>query len=91
MGCDEREGGSVTLTDDDVIEVSNLSRQFLFRSGDVGKPKSGAAASAARAMNPDMNVCALQSRVSDKTENVFDAAFWVSQSRVGLLSTHTIL
>ena len=29
--------GQVTITDDDVIEKSNLSRQFLFRDWDIGR------------------------------------------------------
>ena len=29
-------GGAVTVTDDDVIEKSNLSRQFLFRNTHIG-------------------------------------------------------
>ena len=29
--------GQVTVTDDDVIEKSNLSRQFLFRDWDIGR------------------------------------------------------
>ena len=29
--------GKVTVTDDDVIEKSNLSRQFLFRDWDIGR------------------------------------------------------
>ena len=31
------EGGLVTVTDDDVIEKSNLSRQFLFRDWNIGR------------------------------------------------------
>ena len=31
---------NVTVTDPDSIEKSNLNRQFLFRSGHIGKPKS---------------------------------------------------
>ena len=30
----------VTVTDDDVIEKSNLSRQFLFRDWNIGSAKS---------------------------------------------------
>jgi ubiquitin-activating enzyme E1 len=29
--------GKLTVTDDDVIEKSNLSRQFLFRDKDIGR------------------------------------------------------
>jgi ubiquitin-activating enzyme E1 len=69
-------GGSVLVTDDDVIEKSNLSRQFLFRDWDLGKPKSTAAARAACAINPALRVAALQNRVSPETEAVFDDSFW---------------
>lgn len=39
--------GMITLTDPDVIEVSNLNRQFLFREKHLRMPKSLTAASAA--------------------------------------------
>ena len=55
-------GGWVTVTDDDQIEKSNLSRQFLFRNKDVGQPKSGTAAAAAKAMNPSFNIKPMQER-----------------------------
>lgn len=31
--------GKLTLVDDDSIELSNLSRQFMFKEGDIGKKK----------------------------------------------------
>jgi ubiquitin-activating enzyme E1 len=81
VGCGEG-GGWVTVTDDDQIEKSNLSRQFLFRNSDVGNPKSSTAAAAALAMNPAFNVRPLQNRVSPQTEDVFNDAFWKSLSLV---------
>jgi ubiquitin-activating enzyme E1 len=36
IGCGS-ERGLVTVTDDDVIEKSNLSRQFLFRNWHIGR------------------------------------------------------
>jgi len=39
--------------------------------------KSSVAAAAACALNPALNVRALQNRVSPDTETVFDDAFWV--------------
>ncbi|KAK9849259.1 hypothetical protein WJX84_002174, partial [Apatococcus fuscideae] len=76
MGVGVGPNGSVTVTDDDTIEKSNLSRQFLFRNRDIGSAKSAVAAKAARAMNPSINLTALQNRVSPDTEDVFDDKFW---------------
>ncbi|XP_010257066.2 PREDICTED: ubiquitin-activating enzyme E1 1 [Nelumbo nucifera] len=68
--------GKLTITDDDVIEKSNLSRQFLFRDWNIGQAKSTVAASVAVSINPRLNVEALQNRASPETENVFDDTFW---------------
>jgi molybdopterin/thiamine biosynthesis adenylyltransferase len=43
--------GWLAITDMDTIERSNLNRQFLFRSSDVGKAKAVAAAEACRRLN----------------------------------------
>ena len=37
MGLGVGTSGQITVTDDDVIEKSNLSRQFLFRDWDIGR------------------------------------------------------
>ena len=68
--------GSVTVTDDDVIEKSNLSRQFLFRDWNIGHAKSTCATAAAKAINADLNAIPLRDRVSPDTEEVFNDAFW---------------
>ena len=51
----------LSVTDDDVIEKSNLSRQFLFRNHDVGQSKSLSAVRAACRMNPELLAVALLS------------------------------
>jgi ubiquitin-activating enzyme E1 len=75
-------GGRISVTDDDTIERSNLSRQFLFRNWHIGKHKAAVAAEAARHMNNDINIVTFQDRVSPLTENVFDDAFWLSLTGV---------
>ncbi|KAF3502546.1 hypothetical protein F2Q69_00045420 [Brassica cretica] len=68
--------GKLTVTDDDVIEKSNLSRQFLFRDWNIGQAKSTVAATAAAGINSRLKIDALQNRVGPETENVFDDSFW---------------
>lgn len=82
MGVAAGEGGLVTVTDNDRIEVSNLNRQFLFREHNVGQPKSVAAADAVVAMNPALRVKAMESLVCPDTEPTFNDQFWESQDFV---------
>jgi ubiquitin-activating enzyme E1 len=70
--------GSISVTDMDQIEKSNLNRQFLFRSKDVGKLKSECASHAVQAMNPDLkgHINMLKDRVGQDTEEIFNENFW---------------
>lgn len=76
MGVSCGNQGKLTITDDDVIEKSNLTRQFLFRDWNIGQAKSTVAASAAALINPHLNTEALQIRANPETENVFNDTFW---------------
>lgn len=82
MGVSCGNNGKLTVTDDDVIEKSNLSRQFLFRDWNIGQAKSTVAASAAASINPRLRAVALQNRVGPETENVFDDNYWENLSVV---------
>lgn len=82
MGVGVGPQGGVIVTDMDTIEKSNLSRQFLFRDTDIGKPKSIAAAAAVSRMNPAMKVTAHETRVGPDTEATFNDDFWESLSGV---------
>jgi ubiquitin-activating enzyme E1 len=70
--------GHLTVTDNDNIEVSNLSRQFLFRQKNVGGSKAETSCEIAKTMNPDLKVRPLTILVAPATENVFDEDFWSS-------------
>nr|XP_022332288.1 ubiquitin-like modifier-activating enzyme 1 isoform X2 [Crassostrea virginica]XP_022332289.1 ubiquitin-like modifier-activating enzyme 1 isoform X2 [Crassostrea virginica] len=76
MGLACGEGGHVYVTDMDIIEKSNLNRQFLFRPWDVQKPKSSTAASAARHMNPYIKITSQENRVGPDTENIYTDDFF---------------
>lgn len=76
MGVATGSAGKVWVTDMDRIEVSNLSRQFLFRQENVGKPKSVCGAEVVQKWNPALNIQSLEMFVGPKTENFFDDGFW---------------
>ena len=71
-------GGKILVTDMDRIEKSNLSRQLLFRSSDIGHAKSTRAALAAQQLNPLIHVEGIEKRVGADSEDVFDDKFWSS-------------
>jgi sulfur-carrier protein adenylyltransferase/sulfurtransferase len=48
--------GTIGLVEYDTVDVTNLQRQVLYGTADVGRPKIVAAAERLRAMNPHLNV-----------------------------------
>ncbi|XP_047420189.1 ubiquitin-like modifier-activating enzyme 7 isoform X2 [Sciurus carolinensis] len=68
--------GGVTVADMDHIERSNLSRQFLFRTQDVGRPKAEVAAAAAQKLNPDLRVTSLTQPLDPTTEHIYGENFF---------------
>jgi molybdopterin-synthase adenylyltransferase len=48
--------GRLTLIDPDVVDLSNLQRQVLFRSADVGVDKVRASASTLKALDPQIEI-----------------------------------
>jgi molybdopterin/thiamine biosynthesis adenylyltransferase/rhodanese-related sulfurtransferase len=56
--------GTLGLMDGDVVDVSNLQRQILHTTADVGKPKVESGTRTIKALNPDVNVVALPTRIT---------------------------
>jgi len=55
--------GTVGIVDFDVVELSNLQRQVLHHSADVGRPKVQSAYDNIKAYNPDVNVVLHETRL----------------------------
>ncbi len=55
--------GHLSLADSDALELSNLQRQILHRSADVGRAKAESARDTLHALNPDVQVEALHERL----------------------------
>src|SRR5213594_2180895 len=62
--------GTLGLMDGDVVDITNLQRQVLHTTADVGKPKVESGARTLKALNPDVNVIALPTRLD--VDNAMD-------------------
>ena len=72
--------GRFIITDNDLIEKSNLNRQFLFRDKDIQKPKSTTAARSALNINQSLRIVAHQNKVGPQTElSHYTDEFFLSQ------------
>src|SRR6478672_4158096 len=49
-------GGTVGVVDDDDVSLSNLQRQIIFATADIGRPKVEASADTVKKLNPLVNV-----------------------------------
>lgn len=66
--------GKLVLVDNDVVELSNLSRQMLFLDDNLGEPKAIVAADRLRKMNPLVKVEPIFDDVRNLDESIFEEA-----------------
>ncbi|GBD03789.1 putative adenylyltransferase/sulfurtransferase MoeZ [bacterium HR19] len=62
--------GRIAIADFDKVDLSNLQRQVLYYTEDVGKPKVEVAAEKLRKINPDVEVVPINEKIS--ASNVMD-------------------
>src|SRR5215813_6505277 len=62
--------GTLGLMDGDVVDITNLQRQILHTTADIGKPKVESGTRTLKALNPDTNVIPLPTRIT--VDNVMD-------------------
>lgn len=62
--------GKIGIADADVVDLSNLQRQIIHTTADVGRPKVESAAETMRAINPDVEVVTYREFIS--SANIMD-------------------
>ncbi len=70
--------GTITVVDDDAVALSNLQRQILYATTDVGAPKAVCAAVRLASLNPDPQVTPLVARVT-------------AENAAGLVAAHDVV
>jgi len=58
--------GKVGIVDSDTVDLSNLHRQVLYRTGDTGRPKTQSAAETVHRLNPNIEVVAHDTRLTSE-------------------------
>ena len=76
MGVSNDKESNTIISDNDLIEISNLNRQFLFHNNDIRKHKSKIAVERAKLINKDFNCINLELLVNEETEIFFNETFW---------------
>uniref|UniRef100_A0A8C0LBX2 Ubiquitin like modifier activating enzyme 7 n=1 Tax=Canis lupus dingo TaxID=286419 RepID=A0A8C0LBX2_CANLU len=76
VGLGAGPSGGVTVADMDHVEHSNLSRQFLFTTQDIGRLKAEVAAEATHRLNSDLQVTPLTMLLDPTTEHIFGDNFF---------------
>ncbi len=61
--------GTITLVDNDTVDLTNLQRQILHTTERIGQPKTQSGKLALQQINPEINVRALSERADDARLN----------------------
>ena len=61
--------GHLTILDEDIIDITNLNRQFIHKTDSLSQPKSDSAAQFIQHLNPDISVQSQQARFTSANAN----------------------
>ena len=90
--------GRISVVDSDLLELTNLQRQVIFRTDEVGRSKAEAAAEHLQSLNPAIEVQAVRARLTAEnatgllrghdlvveTSDNFETKFLVNDTAIGL-------
>ena len=66
--------GSLTIVDGDVVAPSNLNRQLIARTDNIGEDKVNVAAARYRAISPDSEIIPVKAFITDDVSALFNMA-----------------
>jgi len=58
--------GTIGIIDDDIVDLSNLHRQIIHTTDQIGKPKTGSARDMVKRLNPDVNIITFTEKFAAK-------------------------
>lgn len=67
--------GTIGVIDDDLVEISNLQRQIIHQTPDVGTAKVDSAADTIRALNPDVRLTLYRERLTPENADKIIGAY----------------
>ena len=67
--------GNIGLVDDDEVSLSNLQRQVLYRTADIGRAKVESASTAIERLNPHVKTTLLRTRLTGQNARAMVGAF----------------
>lgn len=83
--------GTITVIDHDVVDLSNLNRQVLYRSDEIGRPKAECAAARVRTAFPRTRIDARVERLTeDNLAAIFSPADFIVDATDGVTAKFLI-
>jgi len=83
--------GTLTLVDQDTVVLSNLNRQLLHWSADIGRAKVRSGEEKLRCLNPEISIHAIHGSISSETLSALAKGADIIVDAVDLMETRLIL